>query len=252
MKFEKKSISSIGKLVTCKDANRMKLISWNVNGLKSCIKNGFKDFFEKQNADLFCVQEIKCNKKIFNHKQYKSFYNFSNRNGYSGMAVFVKNLPLSSKFDDEGRIITLEYDNFYLVNVYVPSSKDGIIQEDYRLQWEDKFRKYISSLTKPLILCGDFNSIYLEIDRENSITKFTDENRDFICGLMNDFNLKDSFRMLHPNEQVYTWRSSKNKSSGSRIDYFLISDYLSKNLKNAEIYLNVTGSDHFPIGIKFH
>jgi exodeoxyribonuclease-3 len=228
----------------------MKFISWNVNGLKSRLNKGFKDFFEQQDADFFCIQDIKCDKEIFNPDKYESFYNFSNKKGYSGTAIFMKNSPLSSHFDNEGRIITLEYDYFYLVNIYIPNSKDGIMQEDYRSQWEDKFIKHISSLTKPLILCGDFNSTYLEIDRENSISKFYDENKDFICDLINDFNLKDSFRILHPDEIIYTWKSIKNNNSGSRIDYFLVSDYLIKNLKESNIYSNITGSDHFPIGIE--
>ena len=124
------------------------------------------------------------------------------------------------------------------------------MQEDYRSQWEDKFKKYVSLLTKPLILCGDFNSTYLEIDRENSMSKFYDENKDFIYNLINDFNLKDSFRILHPDKKIYTWKSMKNINLGSRIDYFLISDYLVKNLKESNVYSNITGSDHSPIGIE--
>jgi exodeoxyribonuclease-3 len=228
----------------------MKFISWDVNGLKSCLKKGFKNFFEQQNAGFFCVQEIKCDKEIFNPDKYENFYNFSNKKGYSGTVIFTKNSPLSSHFDNEGRAIFLEYDSFYLVNVYVPNSKDGIMQEDYRSRWEGKFKKYISLLTKPLILCGDFNSAYLEIDRENSISKFYDENKDFIFDLINDFNLKDSFRVLHPDKKIYTWKSTKNINSGSRIDYFIISDYLVKNLKESNVYSDVTGSDHFPIGIE--
>lgn len=230
----------------------MNFISWNVNGLESCIRKGFKKFFKEQKADFFCIQEIKCNEKIFNPKGYECFYNFSKVRGYSGTAIFTKNVPISEIFDDEGRYIILEYENFYIVNVYVPNSKSGIIKQDERIEWENKFLKDIGNLFKPLILCGDLNSTYLEIDRENPKINFSDENKDFLCKLMKEFDLKDSFRLLYPSKKSYTWKSTKNKNSGSRIDYFLISDYIVKNLREAKIYSNVEESDHFPIYIELN
>ena len=222
----------------------MKLISWNINGIRSCLNQGFEKFFKDENPDFFSIQEIKCNKKLFNPKGYESFYNFSKTKGYSGTAVFNRYTPLSSYFDNDGRIISLEYDRFYLVNVYVPNSKDGLFKRDYRSEWEDKFKKYLDSLVKPIILCGDFNSDY-----ENTNLSFLDENKDFLCNLIDEFNLIDTFRVFYQNEKIYTWKSIKNKDSGSRIDYFFISDYFSKNLEGAKIYSNIKGSDHLPIGV---
>ena len=222
----------------------MKLISWNVNGIRSCLNQGLEKFFKDENSDFFSIQEIKCNEKIFTPKGYKFFYNFSKKKGYSGIAVFTKYIPLSTYFDDDGRIISLEHDRFYLINVYIPNSKDGIIKRDYRSEWEDKFKKYLSSLVKPIILCGDFNSDY-----ENENLNFLDENKDFLCNLIDEFHLIDAFRVFYSNEKIYTWKSIKNKNSGSRIDYFFISDYFSKNLEGSKIYSNIKGSDHFHIGV---
>ena len=222
----------------------MKFVSWNVNGIRSCLNQGLEKFFRDESPDFFSIQEIKCNEESFKPKGYKTFYNFSKIKGYSGTAVLTKYTPLSLYFDNDGRIISLEYDRFYFINVYVPNSKDGVVKKDYRSGWEDKFKEYLSSLVKPIILCGDFNSGY-----ENINLSFLDENKDFLCNLIDEFDLIDTFRVFHPNEKVYTWKSIKNKGAGSRIDYFLISKYFAKNLKGARIYSNTEGSDHLPIGI---
>ncbi len=248
----------------------MKFISWNVNGFKSCLDKGFKKFFDKTNADFFCIQETKLAEKLndFKPKNYESYFSFSDKKGYSGTAIFTQHEPLSVKygmgipeFDSEGRLIILEYDNFYLINVYTPNSKSGLVREDFRDDWEENFKEYLKKLNniKPLVVCGDFNATHLEIDskipRSSKFKGFSESDRVNFCELIEYVGLKDTFRILYPHQKdIYTWwsysRNSRNENTGARIDYFLISEYLYSNLKSADIYSDVSGSDHCPIGME--
>lgn len=247
----------------------MKLISWNVNGLRAAITKGFNDFFEEESADIFCIQETKMQpgQAEINFEGYKQYWNSAVKKGYSGTAVFTKIEPLKVTYgigiqehDQEGRVITLEFEEFYLVNCYTPNAKRELERLDYRMIWEDEFRKYLIDLDKkkPVILCGDLNVAHKEIDLKNPKTNvgnagFTNEERGKMTELLNA-GFVDSFRYLYPEkENAYTWWSymfhAREKNVGWRIDYFITSKSIEKNIKEATIYSEVYGSDHCPIGI---
>ena len=248
----------------------MKLISWNVNGIRACINKGFKEFFHQINADIFCIRETKCQPDQIDltFGGYKSYLNSAQKKGYSGTAIFTKQEPIEvtngigiQEHDQEGRIITIEYKNFYLVNNYTPNSKRELERLEYRQRWEDEIRKYLSKLkqTKPVIMCGDLNVAHQEIDLKNPKTNrknagFTDEERQKMTQLLKA-GFTDSYRYLYPNQkEAYTWWSymqkAREKNVGWRIDYFLVSNDLQKNIKQATIYPEVMGSDHCPIGLE--
>lgn len=252
----------------------MKLISWNVNGLRAVINKGFEDFFKEIDADIFCVQETKMQrdqiddnmKRIF--EGYYSYWNSAIKKGYSGTAVFSKTKPINVTYgigieehDKEGRVITLEFENYYLVNCYTPNSKRELERLEYRMIWENEFRNYLISLNKikPVILCGDLNVAHEEIDLKNPKTNrknagFTDEEREKMTELLKS-GFTDSFRYLHPNKtECYSWWSymghAREKNVGWRIDYFIISKTIEEKVKDSYIYSNVMGSDHCPVGIE--
>ena len=247
----------------------MKLISWNVNGIRACVNKGFKDFFDAINADIFCIQETKCQKEQIEleFKGYKSYWNSAEKKGYSGTAIYTKKEPMSISYgigieehDKEGRVITLEFENFYMVNIYTPNSKRELERLDYRCVWEDEVRKYLLNLnkTKPVIMCGDLNVAHEEIDLKNPKTNhhnagFTDEERCKMTELLNA-GFTDSFRYLYPNkEEQYSWWSymghAREKNIGWRIDYFIISNDIKSKIKDAYIFPNIFGSDHCPVGL---
>lgn len=245
----------------------MKLISWNVNGLRACMNKGFQDFFDSVDSDLFCIQETKMQQEqsSFDFPNYYSFWNSAIKKGYSGTLILSKIKPISQsyginidKHDNEGRVITLEFDKFYLVNVYTPNSQRELTRLDYRMEWEDDFRTYLLSLKKPVVICGDLNVAHKEIDLKNSKqnTKnagFTKEEREKFSILL-DSGFIDSYRYLYPDKSdAYTWWSymanSRAKNIGWRIDYFLLSNSLKDNLKEANIYSEIYGSDHCPVEI---
>ena len=247
----------------------MELISWNVNGIRACLNKGFKDFFEKQKADIFCIQETKCQdgQVELEFDGYKSYWNSAEKKGYSGTAIFTKEEPLSVKYgigieehDKEGRVITLEFKNFYMVNIYTPNSKRELERLDYRCVWEDEIRKYLLNLnkTKPVIMCGDLNVAHKEIDLKNPKTNhnnagFTDEEREKMTQLL-EAGFTDTFRYLYPDmENQYSWWSymghAREKNVGWRIDYFIVSNDIRKNIKDAYIYPEIMGSDHCPVGL---
>jgi exodeoxyribonuclease-3 len=244
-----------------------KLISWNVNGLRSCMGKGFMDFFDSVDADIFCLQEIKLSEGQieWNKENYYSYWNYAEKKGYSGTAVFSKEKPLSVKYgigidehDHEGRVITLEFDNFYMVTVYTPNSQRELTRLEYRMKWEDDFRNFLNDLrkTKPVVVTGDMNVAHKEIDLKNPKTNrknagFTDEERQKMTELL-DSGFIDTFRYFYPDvEQKYSWWSymfkSREKNAGWRIDYFLASKELEDRLISAEIHDKVLGSDHCPI-----
>jgi len=244
-----------------------KLISWNVNGLRSCMEKGFMDFFDSVDADIFCLQEIKLSEGQieWNKENYYSYWNYAEKKGYSGTAVFSKEKPLSVKYgigidehDHEGRVITLEFENFYMVTVYTPNSQRELTRLEYRMKWEDDFRNFLNDLrkTKPLVVTGDMNVAHKEIDLKNPKTNrknagFTDEERQKMTELL-DSGFIDTFRYFYPDaEQRYSWWSymfkSREKNAGWRIDYFLASKELEDRLISAEIHDKVLGSDHCPI-----
>ena len=248
----------------------MKLISWNVNGIRACLNKGFNDFFKEINADIFCIQETKCQEGQveLEYEGYESFWNSAEKKGYSGTAVFTKIKPLSVKYgigieehDKEGRVITLEFENFYLVNIYTPNSKRELERLDYRQVWEDEIRKYLSNLnkTKPVIMCGDLNVAHKEIDLKNPKTNthnegFTIEERNKMTELL-DAGFVDSFRYLYPDkENAYSWwsymRKAREKNVGWRIDYFIVSKDIKDKIIDAKIYPEVMGSDHCPVGLE--
>ena len=247
----------------------MKLISWNVNGIRACLKKGFLDFFKEANADIFCLQETKCQQGQveLEIEGYTSYWNSAEKKGYSGTAVFTKKKPLNVTYgigkeehDKEGRIITLEFENFYLVTNYTPNAKRELERLDYRMIWEDEIRKYLLNLnkTKPVIMCGDLNVAHEEIDLKNPKTNrgnagFTDEERGKMTELLNA-GFIDSFRYLYPEKQEYSWWSymghAREKNIGWRIDYFITSKDIEKNIKEAKIYTQILGSDHCPIGLE--
>ena len=247
----------------------MKLISWNVNGLRACMNKGFQDFLANSEADIFCVQETKMQKgqAEFDFSGYEEYWNSAEKKGYSGTAIFTKIKPLSVSYDigiaehdQEGRVITAEFDDFYLVNVYTPNSQRELARLDYRMQWEDAFRSYIKQLDekKPVIICGDLNVAHKEIDLKNFKTNhknagFTDEERAKMTELL-EAGFTDSFRYLYPDKEgIYTWWSymfkAREKNAGWRIDYFLVSNRLADRISDSLIYTDIMGSDHCPVGL---
>lgn len=250
----------------------MKLISWNVNGIRACVTKGFEAFFRSEKADIFCIQETKCQKDQIelNFEGYESFWNSAERKGYSGTAIFTKIKPINVSYgigkeehDKEGRVITLEFDNFYVVNIYTPNSKRQLERLDYRQIWEDEIRKYLIKLDKkkPVIMCGDLNVAHKEIDLKNPKTNhhnagFTDEERRKMTELL-ESGFTDSFRYIYPEkENAYTWWSymghAREKNVGWRIDYFITSKSIEKNIKEAMIYSDIVGSDHCPVGLEIN
>ena len=248
----------------------MKLISWNVNGIRACLTKGFTDFFEAVNADVFCVQETKCQEGQVDLKfdGYYSFWNSAERKGYSGTAIFCKNKPLNVTYgigieehDKEGRVITVEFEKYYVVTIYTPNSKRGLERLEYRQVWEDEVRKYLLNLKnkKPVIMCGDLNVAHKEIDLKNPKTNrgnagFTDEEREKMTNLLN-VGFVDTYRYLYPDkEEAYSWWSymgrAREKNIGWRIDYFIVSDDIKDKIKDAMIYPDIFGSDHCPVGLE--
>lgn len=245
----------------------MKLVSWNVNGLRACVGKGFLDYLNETDADLFCIQETKLQKGQINLELegYHQFWNYAVKKGYSGTAVFSKKEPCSvqygigvDEYDSEGRAITVEFDNFYLVNIYVPNSQRDLARLGYRLAWEDYLREYLLKLdkNKPVILCGDMNVAHQEIDLRNPKSNmknsgFTKEERGKMTELLNS-GFVDSFRYLNPTkENIYTWWSYMNKvrerNIGWRIDYFLVSERVKNLIKDAQVHTTIMGSDHCPV-----
>ena len=245
----------------------MKLISWNVNGIRAAVNKGFKDFFVKEDADIFCIQETKLQENQIDADMKKlteyNDWNSAVKKGYSGTATFSKIEPISVTYgdDDEGRIITCEYENFYLVNCYTPNSKRELERLDFRMKWEDKIREYLKELDKkkPVIYCGDLNVAHEEIDLKNPSSNhhnagFTDEERDKIDKLLKD-GFVDTFRYKYPNKkEAYTWWSymfhARENNAGWRIDYFIVSDRIKDKIVDAKIHSEVLGSDHCPIELE--
>lgn len=249
----------------------MKLISWNVNGLRACVGKGFTDFFNEVDADIFAVQETKLQQGQidFAPDGYNCFWHYAEKKGYSGTAVFSKRTPLNvfygmaaeEEFENEGRMITLEFENFFFVTVYTPNAQRELTRLEYRCRWETRFRQYLVELDKikPVIVCGDMNVAHKEIDLKNPKSNrgnagFTDEERNEFSHLL-DSGFSDSFRVLYPDKtDVYSWWSymfkAREKNVGWRIDYFLISNSLVPYLKEASVYAEILGSDHCPVGIE--
>ena len=245
----------------------MKLISWNVNGLRACVGKNFMEDFKKLDADIFCLQETKLQEGQIelDLPGYHQYWNYAEKKGYSGTAIFTKEEPLSVAYgigieehDHEGRVITLEFEDYYLVTVYTPNSQDGLRRLDYRMQWEDDFLAYIKSLDekKPVIYCGDLNVAHQEIDLKNPKTNrknagFTDEERAKMTTVLSS-GFVDPFRYFYPDaEGLYSWWSSRfrarEKNAGWRIDYFIVSERLKDRLENASIHTEIFGSDHCPV-----
>ncbi len=244
----------------------MKFVSWNVNGLRACITKGFEDSFRALDADFFCLQETKLQEGQTDLKfeGYDSYWNYAEKKGYSGTAIFTKHKPQSVSYgmgidehDHEGRVITLEMDDFFLVTVYTPNSQDGLKRLDYRMKWEEDFLAYIKNLDerKPVIICGDLNVAHEEIDLKNPKTNrmnagFTDQEREKMSVLLSN-GFIDTFRDLYPDTVKYSWWSyrfkAREKNAGWRIDYFLISERLKERMENALIHNEVYGSDHCPV-----
>ena len=247
---------------------KMKFISWNVNGLRACVGKDFENQFKELDADFFCLQETKMQEGQLDRQfeGYESYWNYAEKKGYSGTAIYTKHKPLNVSYgmgveehDHEGRIITLEYDQFYLVTCYTPNSQTELKRLDYRMTWEDDFRKFLKSLDakKPVIICGDLNVAHEEIDIKNPKTNrrnagFTDEEREKMTVLLND-GFTDSFRYLHPDEVTYSWWSyrfkAREKNAGWRIDYFLVSDRIKEQITEAKIHTEIMGSDHCPVEV---
>ena len=245
----------------------MKFISWNVNGLRACEGKGFSNIFNSLDADFFCLQETKMQAGQLDlaFMGYQSYWNYADKKGYSGTAIYTRHQPLDVKMgigidehDHEGRVITLEYDPFYLITVYVPNSQDGLKRLDYRMKWEDDFRNYILELDKrkPVIICGDLNVAHNEIDIKNPKSNrrnagFTDEEREKMSILLNS-GMTDTFRHFYPEQKdIYSWWSyrfqAREKNAGWRIDYFLVSNRLQSEMKDAKILSDIYGSDHCPV-----
>ena len=244
----------------------MKFISWNVNGLRACTGKGFEEAFNTLDADFFCLQETKMQEGQLDLQfdGYESYWNYAEKKGYSGTAIYTRRHPLSVSYgigieehDREGRVITLEMDNFYLVTCYTPNSQDGLKRLDYRMKWEDDFLAYLMRLdaVKPVIVCGDLNVAHEEIDLKNPKTNwknagFTDEEREKMTTLLSK-GFIDTFRFLYPEQETYSWWSyrfrAREKNAGWRIDYFLISSRLKEALKDASIHTEIMGSDHCPV-----
>ena len=246
----------------------MKFISWNVNGLRACVGKDFEQQFKDFNADFFCLQETKmqAGQLDLSFPGYESYWNYADKKGYSGTTIFTKHKPLSVTYginidehDHEGRVITLEMDDFYLVTVYTPNSQDELRRLEYRMKWEEDFQSYLHKLDeiKPVIVCGDMNVAHQEIDLKNPKTNhrnagFTDEEREKMTQLLNN-GFIDTFRTLYPEQVTYSWWSyrfrAREKNTGWRIDYFLISERLRDRLVDAKIHTETMGSDHCPIEI---
>ena len=241
----------------------MKLISWNVNGLRACMQKGFLDFFKEINADFFCIQETKMQEGQLdlNIEGYHYFMSSAIKKGYSGTLIYAKEKPLNiiyginEKYNDEGRVITLEYPTFYLINAYVPNAQDGLKRIDYREQFEDDLRDYLLSLNKPIIYCGDLNVAHNPIDLKNPKANeqnagYSIQERTKFTTLLNS-GFIDTFRYLYPEKVTYSWWSyrfnARANNAGWRIDYFLISDSLKDKLIDSKIHTNVFGSDHCPV-----
>lgn len=245
----------------------MKCISWNVNGIRACVKKGFLDFFKEADADIFCIQETKMQEGQLDLELdgYEQYWNYAVKKGYSGTAVFTKERPLAVAYgmaieehDQEGRVITLEYEDFYFVTVYTPNSQSELARLDYRMTWEDDFLAYLKGLEekKPVVFCGDLNVAHKEIDLKNPKTNrknagFTDEERGKFTDLL-AAGFTDTFRYLYPDvEGIYSWWSyrfsARAKNAGWRIDYFCVSDCLKDKIEDAKILTDVMGSDHCPI-----
>ena len=248
----------------------MKLISWNVNGIRACLTKGFEDIFKKLDADIFCIQETKCQPEQIKleFEGSTSYWNSAEKKGYSGTAIFTKQKPLNVTYgigieehDKEGRVITLEFEKFYMVDIYTPNSKRELERLEYRQIWEDEIRKYLLKLneTKPVIMCGDLNVAHKEIDLKNPKTNrhnagFTDEERQKMTELL-DAGFTDSFRYLYPDkDNAYSWWSymghAREKNVGWRIDYFIVSKSIENQIKEAKIYPEIMGSDHCPVGLE--
>ena len=245
----------------------MKFISWNVNGLRACEGKGFSDAFRELDADFFCLQETKMQQGQLDLKYegYTSYWNYAEKKGYSGTAIFTRHTPLSVSYgmgieehDHEGRIITLEMETFYLITVYTPNSQDGLRRLEYRMKWEDDFLAYIRQLDKkkPVIICGDLNVAHEEIDLKNPKTNrknagFTDEERNKMTVMLEN-GFTDTFRYFYPEQkEIYSWWSyrfkAREKNAGWRIDYFIVSDRLRERLEGAKIHTEIFGSDHCPV-----
>lgn len=248
----------------------MKLISWNVNGIRACVQKGFLDFFKEVDADIFCIQESKLQEGqiILELEGYYQYWNYAERKGYSGTAVFTKKKPISIEYginveehDKEGRVITLEFEDFFLVTVYTPNSKEKLARLEYRMQWEDDFRAFLKAKDeiKPVIICGDLNVAHKEIDLKNPNNNrrnagFTDEEREKFTTFL-DSGFIDTYRYFYPDKEgVYSWWTyrfnARANNAGWRIDYFCVSAGLKDQLKEAIIYKNVLGSDHCPVGLE--
>ena len=249
----------------------MKFVSWNVNGYRACLKKGFEDFFKEVDADIFAIQETKMqeDQKDIAYDGYYEYWNSADKKGYSGTLIYTKIKPLNvvygidgEKYNDEGRIITLEFDKFYFVTVYVPNSKRQLERLEYRVNFEIEFREYLKKLDgiKPVIVCGDLNVAHREIDLKNPKSNernagYTIEERTEFQNLL-DAGFTDSFRYLYPEKVQYTWWSymfnSRNNNVGWRIDYFIVSNKIREKIKEAIIYDKVEGSDHCPVAIEIH
>ncbi|WP_313134258.1 exodeoxyribonuclease III [Anaerocolumna sp.] len=247
----------------------MKLVSWNVNGLRACLNKGFEDFFKEVDADMFCIQETKMQPEQadISFEGYSIYWNSAVKKGYSGTAIFTKKEPLSVSYDfgldkhnDEGRVITLEFEEFYLVTAYTPNAQRGLTRIDYRMEWEDDFRNYLVELDKkkPIILCGDLNVAHNEIDLKNAKSNvknagFSNEERGKMTELL-EAGFVDSFRYLYPDlTGAYTWWSymfnAREKNVGWRIDYFIVSEKIKEKIQDSIIHKDIFGSDHCPVEI---
>ncbi|MBB6630006.1 exodeoxyribonuclease III [Clostridium algidicarnis] len=247
-----------------------RIISWNVNGIRACVKKGFLDYFNAMDADIFCIQESKLQEGQIdlNLEGYHQYWNYAEKKGYSGTAIFTKEEPISvfyglgiEEHDTEGRVITLEYDDFYMVTVYTPNSKPELARLDYRMQWEDDFREYIKHLdeNKPVIICGDLNVAHEEIDLKNPKNNsknpgFSDEERGKFTSFLGS-GFIDTYRYFYPNKEgAYSWWSyrfkARENNAGWRIDYFCVSKSLEERLVGADIHSEVLGSDHCPVELK--
>ncbi len=250
----------------------MKLVSWNVNGIRACVQKGFEDTFKTLDADIFCIQESKmqAGQLDLSLDGYYQYWNYAEKKGYSGTAIFTKQEPVLVSYgmnieehDKEGRVITLEFDTFYMVTVYTPNSQNELARLDYRMKWEDAFRNYLLVLNekKPVIVCGDMNVAHREIDLKNPKTNrknagFTDEERGKFTELLKS-GFVDTYRYLYPDmEGVYSWWSyrfsARAKNAGWRIDYFLVSDAVKDNIQEAKIHMEIMGSDHCPVELEIN
>lgn len=246
----------------------MKFISWNVNGLRACVGKDFENIFKGLDADFFCLQETKmqAGQLDLQFENYESYWNYAEKKGYSGTAIYTKHKPKNVSYgmgieehDHEGRVITLEYDNFFLVTVYTPNSQNELRRLDYRMTWEVAFRQYLKTLDaeKPVVVCGDMNVAHEEIDIKNPKTNrrnagFTDEEREKMTELLDD-GFIDTFRFKYPEQVTYSWWSyrfkAREKNAGWRIDYFLVSERLKEDIEDAKIHTEIMGSDHCPVEV---